>query len=621
MLPALAGFSIGRVLGWLGWSISTKKVKDWVWKRIGTISGLLGSLSYTLFPGLWEKAYEEFQSEIEAAAKTASGPAAAIVKAMTGMPVSAEMLAKIASGGLSVEDRYKIGDWFVDILDQIFLEDPIKQGYLDREPGTQERIAFRKFVGRNAQLQLAGVMIDLLKDRLPQDLIVGLGEIAERMEKILGFEDSQEEIMEPLMEKIIISGMEQRYNRIILPTDLTPGDATEAEIRGWLKQGEYKKILDNAGIRLDVREHILQLRAKMPSESDIRDYVHRGVYDNDQATAYYRRIGYLSDWASALAGKIVDDRTWKLREELLNVKESQFVAGVLDEGSLRNYLATMHYSNEQEDIAIEIAKGKASMTKTGKPKQITGTFNVAPWRVKPGNTAMMSWNIRNATDITISGIGAVGARGERVITPDISQTYYLDARSDTDEERFEAAVQVGDTRELKRPTATFSASPGRIQIGTPVELKWITGDADTISIEGIGPVAESGALAVYPFLSTVYTLRATNAQGTTVRQDIVFVEPPDFDFDKERRPGISFSITPTVVKASQPQAELNWSIARADEGRLTFPDGSTQNVSQNGALIVTATASGIYTLKASNLFGETQNQEALIFQGADEEVP
>lgn len=544
-----------------------------------------------------------------------------VANSIYGVDIEGGSLSKIASGGGSAGVRFAAGDAIVKQIMDIFDTQAVKAGYQARLPGSAEQGNWARFVGVNWQLQMADLIAEFASKWAPWDIAGATREIGEHIQKILGLEDAQEEIFEPIVEKLIVAGLEKRFNRETKPTDYPPADAIQLHIQGKITRQVLDWILDNEGFRDDIRDNLIALRAKDLTEADARDLLERGIWDASALKAFFVSLGYLDADAQRKADLVAGDRKWKLKNELLTVKESQFVAGVLDEGSFRNYLVTMSFSQEEEDIEIEIVKGKASLTATGKPKQITGTFNVAPWRVRPGNTALMSWNIRNATDITISGIGSVPARGERVITPDISQTYVLTATSDTDSERFEAVVQVGDTRELKRPTASFSASPGRIQMGTPVELKWSTGNADSVSIDGIGQVSEAGAMPVFPFLSTIYTLRATNAQGTTVRQDIVFVELPDIDLDRERRPSISFSITPGVVKASQPQAELNWSISRADEGRLTFPDGSTQNVSRNGAMIVTATASGIYTLRANNAFGETRNQEALIFQGADEEQP
>lgn len=621
MLALLNSFSIGRILAWIGKSAAASAVLEWLLDKVGVVMGHVYALSYWLFPGLWEKAYKEMEPGIVAAAQIASGPAATIARSMTGLPIDAGAMASVLTGGLSAGERDSLGAGFTAIFDDIFQPGPIAEGYRSRLPGSAERKAFERFIGRNAQLQMAGMMADLVKDRLPKDLTLGLGDIVERAEKIMGFEDSQEEIMEPLMEKLIIEGLNKHYNRLTKPVDLSPGDAVDAFLRAYISEQTLNAILDNEGIRDDVRPTLLNLRAKNLTESDFRDLYQRGAWTRDDVFAGYRANGYVQDDAEDKTSLVVADRMWALRKELMNVKETQFAHGILDEGAFRAFLVQSDFTNEEIDLEVEIGKAKASLVTTRKPKTITGTFNVAPWRVKPGSSAVMSWNIRNATNVTISGIGGVEHRGERVIQPDISQTYVLDASSDTDSERFEAVVQVGDTHELKRPTASFSASPGRITVGTPVELKWATNNAESVSIDQVGPVAEAGAIPVFPFLSTIYTLRARNAQGETIRQDIVFVELPDLGFGKELRPLISFSITPTVVKAAQPQAELNWSITRAEGGELTFPDGTKHSVSRNGAMIVTATASGIYTLKASNVHGETQNQEALIFQGAGAETP
>lgn len=585
------------------------------------IAGLMNGTLWDNRAAARDELLAKIQETMKKAGDTAGGALGAVISTVYGVDAVGGSLGTIASGGGTAAARKAAGDAIVATIFEIFNLAGVADGYRNRAAGTEEQHNFARFVGMNWQLQMADLIAEMAAQWVPWDVMGGVREIGDKIQKVLGLEDAQEEIMEPLMEKLIIAGLEQRFNRVTKPTDLAPGDAVQAFIQGLIPEAQYNKTLDNAGIMDDVRAALLKLRAKNLTEADFRDLYQRGTWTESDVLAAFRAIGYLEDDAQLKTNLILQDREFTLRKELLNVKESQFVAGVLDEGSLRTYLATLSFSAEEEDLEIEIAKGKASLARTAKPKQITGTFNVAPWRVRPGNTAMMSWNIRNADTITISGIGAVAARGERVITPEVSQTYILTAESDTDSERFEAAVQVGETRELKRPTASFSASPGRIQIGTPVQLSWSTSGAETVSIDGIGGVAEAGAVPVFPFLSTIYTLRATNAQGTTVRQDIVFVEPPDVDFDRERRPSISFSISPPVVDKKQPRSEVKWSISRAEGGTITFPNGDTQNVGRNGAFIITTTESGIYTLRASNLFGETQNQEAIIVKQALEEEP
>lgn len=569
-----------------------------------------------------EETLEDIRKLLTDVGAKVSGGIASAIGSLYGIPAVANSLNAVANGTADNAVRLAAGRAVVEVIFGIFNLQGVASGYLNREPGVEEKENFARFIGMNWQIQMADLIAEMASKWIPWDVAGGVREIGDKVEKLLGLEDAQEEIMEPLMEKLIIEGLNKRFNRETMPTDLSPGDAVQAHIQDLITPLAFKMIMDNEGIRPDIRDALIQLRAKNLSESDYRDLYQRGVWSRDDVFKAYRSNGYLADDAELKTSIIIVDRMWMLRKELWNVKEQQFAHGVLDEAAFRAFLSTMHFSAEEEDIEIEIAKGRASLSTTKKPKVITGTFNVAPWRVKPGASAIMSWNIRNATSITISGVGSVEPRGERVIQPDISQTYVLTASSDTDEERFEAVVQVGDTRELKRPTASFSASPGKITVGTPVELKWATNNAESVSIDQVGPVAESGALPVFPFLSTIYTLRARNAQGETIRQDIVFVELPDLGFGKDQRPGVSFAITPGVVKAKQPRAELTWTLTRASSGTLTFPDGSTKEVGRNGALIFTATTSGIFTLKASNVFGETQNQQAVIFEeAADDEPP
>lgn len=625
LAPALwvlfAESKVGRVLLWVWKFLSGVYFLNWIWNLVSGFLGYMYAMLLWLMPDLWIGA---MKAGLKIEGATGGYLGKNIHRAVTtfmGIPISEATVKGMVDGNISDTDMLDTADAFLQKLDGVFDIPAVAAGYLARTPGQAEHDNFKKFIALNARVQIGGMITEIVKDQYPKFVAAGIGGIPDHINKLLGLEDAQEEILEPFMEKLIVEGLNKRYNRETLPVDLSPSDAVDAFVRGYIPSDVMHQILDNEGIRQNIRQTLIDLKAKNLSEADFRDLYQRGVWTQDDVKAGYVGNGYLDADALRKTALIVLDREWALRRELLNVKEQQFAHGLLDEAAFRAFLATLYFTDQEVDLEIEIGKGKASMHKATKPKAIAGTFNVAPWRVKPGASAMMSWNIRNADSITISGIGTVGPHGERVITPDVSQTYYLDASSDTDSERFEAAVQVGDTKELKRPTVSFSASPGRIQIGTPVELKWTTNNADSVSIDQVGPVAESGAVPVFPFISTIYTLRARNAAGERIVQDIVFVALPDIDLNKERRPGLSFSITPGVVKAKQPSAEVKWSITRAEGGTITFPDGSTQNVGRNGAMIVTASASGIFTLKASNLFGETQNQEALIFEGAEDDTP
>ena len=65
---------------------------------------------------------------------------------------------------------------------------------------------------------------------------------------------------------------------------------------------------------------------------------------------------------------------------------------------------------------------------------------------------------------------------------------------------------------------TFSSSPSAIDPGSMANLSWNVTGANSVSIDqGIGLVSASGTRQISPATSTVYTLSATNSNGTVTR--------------------------------------------------------------------------------------------------------
>jgi peptidoglycan-associated lipoprotein len=62
------------------------------------------------------------------------------------------------------------------------------------------------------------------------------------------------------------------------------------------------------------------------------------------------------------------------------------------------------------------------------PTAPTATLAANPAVIQQGQTATLTWQTDNATDIAIDGLGAVSASGSRTVTPDTSTTYTLVAK-------------------------------------------------------------------------------------------------------------------------------------------------------------------------------------------------
>ena len=145
---------------------------------------------------------------------------------------------------------------------------------------------------------------------------------------------------------------------------------------------------------------------------------------------------------------------------------------------------------------------------------IIANFFATPSAIVRGGQSTLTWDVRNATDVTISEIGAVTAQGSSTVTPDQTTTYTLTARNDVGEASATAAVTV---RELGTQVEilTFTAEPGQLaQAGDPAVLRWTTRNATKVVITGVGEVPLNGEVTVNPTVDTTYSLNATDIDGT-----------------------------------------------------------------------------------------------------------
>jgi peptidoglycan-associated lipoprotein len=62
------------------------------------------------------------------------------------------------------------------------------------------------------------------------------------------------------------------------------------------------------------------------------------------------------------------------------------------------------------------------------PAAPTASLSASPDTINPGQSATLSWQTTNATDVTIDGLGKVDATGQRSVTPSQSTTYHLVAK-------------------------------------------------------------------------------------------------------------------------------------------------------------------------------------------------
>ena len=150
-------------------------------------------------------------------------------------------------------------------------------------------------------------------------------------------------------------------------------------------------------------------------------------------------------------------------------------------------------------------------------------FAAIPEILDEGQTATLSWTVRNADDCAIDqGVGQVPPQGETTVDPEKTATYFLSAEGPG------GRISESVTVTCMAPEVEISADPGSIEEGGSATLTWRVDHAAEQFVEpSAGPVEPKGSVEVWPTVTTTYTIAASGRGGTASAQaELVVLNPP-----------------------------------------------------------------------------------------------
>ncbi len=224
-------------------------------------------------------------------------------------------------------------------------------------------------------------------------------------------------------------------------------------------------------------------------------------------------------------------------------------------------------------------------------------FVASPSEIDAGQASTLSWEVQNATNVTISGIGTVNnAAGTSQVSPTQTTTYTLTAKNDSSEVSESIVVTIRPPGDNSVKIVRFTASPSEITAGQAATLSWEVLNASTAEITGIGNVnPKAGTSQVSPTETTTYTLTAKNAAGDISESLVVTIKvvpPPVLRI-------LSFVAAPASITSGQ-AASLAWDT----ENATTVEIEGIGAVNSSGSLTVSPTATTTYKLIAHGASGE-----------------
>ena len=242
-----------------------------------------------------------------------------------------------------------------------------------------------------------------------------------------------------------------------------------------------------------------------------------------------------------------------------------------------------------DDRAAE-GRARVVVTTAAAPSVKIVRYAAEPTQILAGQTSTIVWEVLNAKQVTISGIGTVDpTAGTSTVAPTETTTYTLTAKNQTSE------VSQAITVVVQRPEALilrFLATPTNITVGEASTLAWETQNATEVTISGIGSVRPNGATTVSPTETTTYTLTAKNLYGEVSTTATVQVTPG------EAPRIIRFLATPVEILPTE-QASLVWQV----ENAATVSISGIGNVELVGTSTVSPADTTTYTLTATNQYG------------------
>ena len=160
------------------------------------------------------------------------------------------------------------------------------------------------------------------------------------------------------------------------------------------------------------------------------------------------------------------------------------------------------------------------------PPAITA-FSATPAAITAGQASTLAWAATGAISLSIDGgVGDVSGLNSRAVTPSATTVYTLTATNAAGSTSKTASVTVSGPALHPPVISSFAASPTAIQTGQSSTLSWSVTGATSLSIDGGVGIVTGSSKTVSPSATTVYTLTATNADGSTSKTAPVTVAGP-----------------------------------------------------------------------------------------------
>lgn len=300
-------------------------------------------------------------------------PFAVVAWVMTqilGLTISADQVKTLSTGSPTDADRIALGQVLTTLYRETLPTEGVAQGFLNRNPGTEEFRNFERLSGAAMRLQIADMVLKWIGHKIP----LGLGDIFEDLADLfndaIALDDALEEVVQVPMQAVIQAGMEAHYNRLIKPQDFTESEARNAYLQGYITLDVLNKVLDNQGVRDDIRQILLDMQAPNLTESDLDQLYQHNLLNRDEVKDQYKQKGFQEPERELKTKLVEGTRRWKLEQRLFELLGNLYRDGVKTRVEVQPHLDHFGFDPDESEMWFQIQELERQQRKWLSNKQI-----------------------------------------------------------------------------------------------------------------------------------------------------------------------------------------------------------------------------------------------------------
>lgn len=290
------------------------------------------------------------------------------IERMTGDKINLDDIIKEGlptGGGAAIE---RLGHKFLHPM--LNLIQP-KKGKIEPEDGVR---GAERFLGANLQFQLSAWLLHLIGDTVSFGSLKSLKDLPNAISWSFGIGWLSWLVMGTPFRKGIADPLEKKYNMVYLPEILSPAQAIDAYIKGFIRADQFNETMAMHGFDYPTRLAMVRLKEKQYDDTDLKIAYRLNLATKSDIKIILRFRGYTERQSEVLSELIVKSRVISFWDKLVTEAGDCFVRGLLTEPQLKQYLKECHYNDAEANLFISIQHLKKAQRATLSDSQILAAY-------------------------------------------------------------------------------------------------------------------------------------------------------------------------------------------------------------------------------------------------------